>query len=382
MGNRMEKDYGNLQYAYSDAKHPLDMSKHERRQYIKSFTAVWLLICVLLLTVWCIVNCVLDVRLYGSSATKNYVFLFIVLGVVILITTLTVFGLWGIFMRKVSKNYRPREIESRRRMEELQGEFQTVDAHKSLENALAIYDDRIVITTKGADRVIDKNELSVCSMIKSRAGIYLVFCIRNHTERLPVGCLLPRSDAYLLKKYLGDMLEEMKVPKTDRRSKNGNANEAAGHSQGIGRDSAGGKTKFADTEKTPIEKGALFAGAACIVVGIAIALLGYFHVMGDMPAIVGGFPIGLGVLFIVLAFYRFEIVNVFVIKVAVAALFVFMGLLFLFIIEEGVTKSPVTFGSLLRHPTMYGVACLFFVSVGISMIPNAVKSLIEYCKYR
>ena len=79
----MEKDYGNLQYAYSDAKHPLDMSKHERRQYIKSFTAVWLLICVLLLTVWCIVNCVLDVRLYGSSATKNYVFLFIVLGVVI-----------------------------------------------------------------------------------------------------------------------------------------------------------------------------------------------------------------------------------------------------------------------------------------------------------
>ena len=167
----------------------------------------------------------------------------------------------------------------------------------------------------------------------------------------------------MLKKYLGDVLEEIKVPKTKRRSKTGEADDVAGR-------------------KPPIEKGALFAGAACVVVGIAITLLGYFHVMGDMPAIVGGFPIGLGMLFIVLAFYRFEIVSVFVIKVAVAALFIFMGILFLIIIEEGVTKAPVTFDSLLRHPTIYALACLFFVSVGISFIPNAIKSLAEYIKYR
>lgn len=374
------ENYGKILYEYSDAKHALDMTKSERRRYIKSFTAVWIMICVLLLTVWCIVNCVLDVRLYGSFAIKSYIFLFIVLGVIILITVLTVFGLWGVFMRKVSKSYRPHEIESRQRMEELHSEFQAIDAHKSRENSLTIYGDHIAIKTKGAVRVIDKNELSVCSMIKSKSGIYLVFCIRNTTEKIPVGCLLPRTDAYLLKKYLGDVLEEIKVPKTKRRSKTGEADDVAGRNKRS--DATIAKTKFDDTEKPPIEKGALFAGAACVVVGIAITLLGYFHVMGDMPAIVGGFPIGLGMLFIVLAFYRFEIVNVFVIKVAVAAMFIFMGIMFLIVIEEGVTKAPVTFASLLRHPTDYALACLFFVSVGISFIPNAIKSLVEYIKYR
>ena len=103
--------------------------------------------------------------------------------------------------------------------------------------------------------------------------------------------------------------------------------------------------------------------------------------MGDMPAVVGDFPIGLGVIFVVLAFHRYELVNVFV-KIAVAALLIFMGFMFLFIIEEGVTKSPVTVSSLLRHPSVYAIICMFFVSVGISIIPNAVKSLIEYFKYR
>ena len=125
------------------------MTKSERRRYIKSFTAVWIMICVLLLTVWCIVNCVLDVRLYGSFAIKSYIFLFIVLGVIILITVLTVFGLWGVFMRKVSKSYRPHEIESRQRMEELHSEFQAIDAHKSRENrqkrAFCLFDDKIKI---------------------------------------------------------------------------------------------------------------------------------------------------------------------------------------------------------------------------------------------
>ena len=376
----MDKDTGKVLYEYSDAKHALDMTKSERRRYIKSFTALWIMICVLLLSVWCIVNCVLDVRLYGNSAVKSYVFLFIVLGVIILITVLTVFGLWGVFMRNVSSTYRPHKIESRQRMKELNSEFQTIDAHKSRENSLAIYTDRIVIKTKGLARVIDRKELSVCSMIKSKPGIYLVFCIRNNTEKIPVGCLLPRPDAYLLKKYLGDVLEEIKVPKTEHRSKNGEADDIAGHNKRS--DVTSVKIKFYDTERPSIEAGALIAGAICIVVGIGITLLGYFHVMGDMPAIVGGFPIGLGLLFIVLAFYRFEIVNVFVIKVAVASLFIFMGILFLIVIEQGVTKAPVTFESLLRHPTIYALACLFFVSVGISFIPNAIKSLAEYIKYR
>ena len=66
------ENYGKILYEYSDAKHALDMTKSERRRYIKSFTAVWIMICVLLLTVWCIVNCVLDVRLYSSTSAVFY----------------------------------------------------------------------------------------------------------------------------------------------------------------------------------------------------------------------------------------------------------------------------------------------------------------------
>ncbi len=46
--------------------------------------------------------------------------------------------------------------------------------------------------------------------------------------------------------------------------------------------------------------------------------------------------------------------------------------------KEGVTKSPVTISSLLRHPTIYGLACLFFVSVGVSFIPNSIKSPLAF----
>ncbi|MDE7296949.1 MAG: hypothetical protein K2N84_06765, partial [Clostridia bacterium] len=64
----MDNDYGNLLYEYSDAKHPLDMSKHERRQHIKSFAAIWLFICMLLLAAWCIANFVLDLQIYDHSS--------------------------------------------------------------------------------------------------------------------------------------------------------------------------------------------------------------------------------------------------------------------------------------------------------------------------
>ncbi len=384
----MDNQNDKLLYEYSDAKHPLDMSKHERKRYIKSFTAIWILICVLLLTVWCIVNFVLDLRLYDKSAVvKNYVILFVILGVVILIAVLTVFGLWGIIMRKVSKSYRPHEIEARQRMEELQSEFRTVDENKRRENALMIYDDRIVIKTDGKERVIDRNDLTVCSMIKSRTGIFLVFYMGKN-ERIPMNCMPPSSDAYLIRKSLGDKLEEIKVPKGKRRHKNSGSKNADSHNEKTDNDTTE-KTKNSTPKRrreksdgVQIETGALVAGICCVVVGIAIVLMGYFRIMGNMPAAVGGFPIGLGLMFVVLAFHRYEFVNAFLVKFAAAALLIFMGILFLFIIEEGVTKSPVTVSSLLRHPTVYGLICLFFVSVGISIIPNAVKSLIEYIKYR
>ena len=381
----MDKIYGKLLYEYSDARHALDMSKHERRRYIKSFTAIWLLICVLLLTVWCIVNFVLDLRLYDdSSVIKYYVMLFIILGVVILIAILTVFGLWGIFMRKLSKSYRPHKIEPRQRMEELQSEFEIVDNNKNRENALMIFENYIVIKRDGAERVIDKNVLSDCSMIKSRTGVFLVFCI-GKTERIPMSCFLPKADAYLIRKCLGDKLEEIKIPKSKHRTKGGARNDVNSHIKKENSDTAESskpKRSCAKSNGIQIEIGSLVAGVLCIFVGIVLVLMGHFHIMGDMPAIVGGFPIGIGIMFAVLAFYRCEIVNVFLIKFCVAALLIFMGLMFLFIIEEGVTKSPVTVSSLLRHPTIYGIACLFFVSVGISIIPNAIKSLIEYIKYR
>lgn len=381
----MDDGYGKLLYEYSDAKHPLDMSKQERRRHIKSFTAIWLLICMLLLTVWCIVNFVLDLRIHNiSSVVDYYVQLLIILGVIDLITVLSVFGLWGIFMRKAITFYRPHRVEPRRRLEELRREFQTVDENKSRENALTVFDERIVIKANGQERVIDKNELAVCTMIKSRTGVFLVFYLKERTERIPMNCMLPDTDVYLIKKCFGDKLEEIKPPKSFRK-KSSDRKSRVRYKEKTDYDtteSSARKRSRVKLDGEKIEKGSLVAGAICIVVGIGIVLLGYYHIMGDMPAVVGGFPIGMGLTFVVLAFYRYEFVNAFLVKVSAAALLIFMGFLFLFIIEEGVTKSPVTVSSLLRHPTVYGIACLFFVSVGISLIPNSIKSLIEYLKYK
>lgn len=368
----MDEDYGKLLYEYSDARHPLDMSKHERRRHIKSFTAVWILLCVLLITAWCIVDCVLDAQLYGSAAAESYVILFVILGVIILIAVLSVFGLWGVFMRKIGKFYRPHEPESRRRLEELQSELSAVDENKSRENAITVFEDRIVVKIAGVERIIRQSELSACSMIKSRAGVFLVLYVG--AERIPLNCMLPVADAYMIKKCFGDKLEKVKPPKTKK------SKSAYSRTEKSRRDKA--EKHGREPIREQIEVGALVVGVICIIVGIGVVLLGYYHVMGDMPAVVGGFPISIGVMFLVLAFYKYEFVGAFLVKFVAAALLIFMGILFLFIIEEGVTKAPVTVSSLLRHPTVYGIACLFFVSVGISIIPKSIQSLAEYIKYR
>lgn len=372
-----------LLYEYSDAKHALDMSKSERRRHIKSFTAIWLLACMLLLSVWCIANFVLDLRRYGHSATiKNYVMPFVVLGVILLITALSVFGLWGVFMRKVSAFYRPRERETRREMEEMQSEFEAADENKDRENALMIYDDRIVIKRNGEERVLDRNELSVCTMSRWYSGIFLRF-FASDGEKISANLILPTSDAYLLKKYLGDKVLEVNSEEDERLGGCwGDVDGLLEKLVATAAERSASKRKRAKSESAEIETGALVAGLLCIVVGIAVALLGSFHVMGDMPSIAIGFPIGLGVLFLVLAFHRYEIVNVFLLTFTVAALFIFMGLLFLFAIGEETMHSPVTVRYLLRHPTADAIVCLFFVSLGISFIPGAIKSLIEYIRHR
>ncbi|MDE7158985.1 MAG: hypothetical protein K2N74_05355, partial [Clostridiales bacterium] len=274
----------------------------------------------------------------------------------------SVFGLWGKFMRKASKGYRPHKAEARQTMEELQGEFQSVDRHKSRENAFMVFKDRIVIISNGEERVIDKNELSSCSMIKSRAGIFLAFYTKQN-ERIPIHTLLPAFDAYIIKKYLGVKLEEIKTPKNSEND----TEPKRSRLKSIG---------------SRVETDCLLPSAIFIFIGIVLIIFGYFHAMGDMPAIVGGFPLGIGLLVLVLAFRRYEFVHIFLLKITVAALFIFMGFLFLLIIEEAVTQSPVTASSLLRHPTVYGIVSLFFVSVGISFIPRTIRELIWYIKYR
>jgi len=218
-------------------------------------------------------------------------------------------------------------------------------------------------------------------MIKSRLGVFLVFYMGND-ERIPMGFMLPASDARLIKKYLGDKLEKINIPKGKRKNKAENDDSRAEKSKQGTAEKSATKRRREKSAGAQIETGSLFAGIICVIVGIIIALMGSLRIMGDMPAIVGGFPIGLGLMFIVLAFNKYEFVSAFLIKFCAAALLIFMGFMFLFVIENGVTKSPVTVSSLLRHPTVYALACLFFVSVGVSIIPNSVKSLIEYFKYR
>ncbi len=367
----MEQDYGQLQYEYSDAVSSLDMTKSQRKRHLKSFTAIFILLCTTLIAVWCVWNFVLDLKLYTSSSVINYYIpLLIVVLIIMLIAVLSVFGLWGKFMRAVTKFYRPHDVQARQRLDEIKSDLDAADNRKATENAVAIYENAIIITVKGEKKFIDRSTRYSAKMTKLSHALLLSFD-GEYTGNVNVNRLLPSSDAYLIKKALGDKLTVTEVPKTPKRKRTKHKRD---------RKEKKPRRTF-DFSFADVEVGAIVAGGITILVGIAVTIIGYFDLMNGMPPSVGGFVIMLGLMFVCLAFINFDLVQVFVIKIAAAAMLIYMGIVFLLIIEAGVTAAPVTFNTLLRHPSIYGIACLFFVSVGVSLIPNAIKSLIEYIKY-
>ena len=324
---------------------------------------------MLLITVWCIWNFVLDLKNYTvSSVIKYYVPLFIVILIVLLICILSVFGLWGIFLRFITQFYRPHSPESRKNLNELRSDIESYDARKGKENSIAIYENAIILFVDGKREFIHRSTRYDVKMMTGQSGIYLFFDA-EYTGNIEFKCPLPTADSYLLKKYLGDKLTETEL--SDKNKK---------------RDTVKEKPKKEKRKNYGIDNcvdlPALVIGCVAIFIGIVLTFAGVYDLMNGIPPSAGVFVIIFGLLLICIAFFRFDIVNVFFIKIAVAAMFIYMGIVFLIIIEGAVTKTAVTFSSLLRHPSIYSVCCLFFVSMGISFIPNSIKSLTEYIKYK
>lgn len=363
----MEEDLGKLLYEYSDAVSPLDMTKTRRRKHLKSFTAISNLICMFLITVWCVWNFVLDLKLYTtSSVVKYYVPLFVILSVVLLIVALSVFGLWGKFLRATSF-YRPHSPEQRENLNELRANVILYDDRKAKENSILIYENAIILKVDGEKKFIYRSTSYKVTMLNQSGAIFLFFDAQ-YTGNVELKCAIPAADGYLIKKYLGDKLTELNL-------------DDGGKEREVAENKPQKEQRKRTISSARIEMPALIAGAAAVVVGIILIVIGYLDLMNGMPPSVGGFVVMFGLLLVCLAFIGFNIVSVFFIKVAAGAMFIYMGLCFLVIIEGAVTSAPVTFLSLLRHPSVYAVVCLFFVSVGISFIPNAIKSLVEYLKY-
>ena len=365
----MQENYGKLLYEYNDSVSPLDMTKTRCKKHLKSFMAISNLLCMLLITVWCIWNFVLDLKNYTvSSVIKYYAPLFIVLLIVLLICILSVFGLWGIFLRFITQFYRPHSPESRNNLNELRSDIESYDTRKGKENSIAIYENAIILFVDGKREFIHRSTRYDVKMLTGQSGIYLFFDA-EYTGNIEFKCPLPTADSYLLKKYLGDKLTETEL--SDKNIKPDTVKEKPKKE----------KRKNYDTVNR-VDLPALVIGCVAIFIGIVLTFAGVYDLMNGMPPSAGGFVIIFGLLLICIAFFRFDIVNVFFIKIAVAAMFIYMGIVFLIIIEGAVTKTAVTFSSLLRHPSIYSVCCLFFVSMGISFIPNSIKSLTEYIKYK
>lgn len=362
----MEEEYGKLLYEYSDAVSPLDMTKTQRKKHLKSFMAITNLICMLLLTVWCVCNFALDLKVNSFGyVIRQYIFIFFALTVVILITVLSVFGLWGKFLRS-TKFYRPRRIEERERLDELRSDIKSYDDRKNSENSIKIYENAIVLYVNGVKKFIHRSTRYTVTMIKQSKANYLFFDA-EYTGNIELKLALPLADGYLIKKYLADNLREIDLTKEKPVKQSKEKKE---------------KKRVKTHSFATVEVPALVCGIATIIVGIILVVIGYYDLMNGMPMSAGGFVIMFGQLLVCIAFINFPIVNIFFLHVSVSATFAYMGICFLLIIEEAVTGAPVTFMSLLRHPTIYSVCCLFFVSFAISLIPNAIKSLIEYLKYK
>lgn len=336
-------DYGEILYEKSNAKTMYDTPTgiNSAKGWVMRIYMILLCVALLAWFIYSVVNMASQEDANIVSVLVNHVMAFFVLAVAELILLLSAFGGWGKFLRTSLRHglTRQRGIEGAQ-VRQLQEELATADANKSMEDAVRIYKDCVVVVNIGVEKIINYSDLQRVKCDPQPKGYRLTFLLYDNTE-IVADQLIPLSDLPLVKKHFDNF-----------------DYAPARRQKGYWKDKIS----------------VLAIALVPILVGIGAIILHYL-VFNDMPLVFGIFFIAVGIIVALGQFGDIPVIQNGVLPILFGSLFTALPILIALTLTDFI--ETLTVAAILNTFTPVHAILSVFLGLGPMMIIIGVAGIID-----
>lgn len=351
------QDLGKVLYSKDNSKTQYDAYKGQAKRALRSPQGIVMLLVAVFLLFWFLYSFI-SAMLIGDPAKTALEYLphFFALFVVIAIIIVTVFGLWGRFVRfAFRKNLVSRREPNVRALEE---EVAQAEENAGRENAVTVYENYVEVKKLGERKVYDRSEIRRVTVKNGGNTFTLAFDFYCGKTVYVDFLEIPLTDLYIIKKIFGKHNVYVKSYTAEYDTK---------ESFSINGTQIGG----------------MVMGIICALAGGGVIALHYL-VEERIPVFLGAFFIVGGVLAFFTTLSHIPVVRAFLIPFLFGALFtvfpVFIGLV---VVCDG--KIVLPWHSAQEFFCSFSgvwAVVLLLVTVGIILIIHSIKELVAYIKHK
>ncbi len=364
MDDPPENLYG-WKYGVDDSKTQFDLHKGQKAAVLKSPMAIYMLALAAFLLFWFTYSFV------NAAITEGNVYVivkflpsFFVTAVCVAIVFLTVFGVWGKFVRWTLKKKMTGGEATDVRI--LQAQTEAADENQGRECALNVYEDFIEVTNNGTRQVLDRGLLRSVK-IKKHGRFCRAEFISLRGESVYSDAEIPASDVHRLKEIFGGVCTVEKA----KRFKGEAQVHVEPHYEKADFSFGGGKVA------------GIVMGFICAAVGGAVIAL-HYCVDARIPQFLGMFFMAGGVLVVAAVFSELAIVKEFIIPFLFGAIFTGFPFMLVFSVaqSEGVAVTFPTFHEFLCSFSPLNGGMFFLAGMGLMLVIYSFVRLFKYLRYR
>ena len=364
------EDLGKKVYGFGKTKKKINAKTGGRKQVWRSPAAIYLYIVSAFLLFWFLYTVISDALQGGAKTLLGHIGDFIVLAVCLLIVFLSMFKLWGKFLRFAAGHKLVRNsaevADDAEMMENYYDSLEYDGIDKTDKPVFEVYEDYIRVTDGDKVKVVRRSGVSLITARTMDKDFFVTIVSYNMEFVSCNGVRLPLRELKKLKAVFGSKLEIK--PLYGSEDKKGGAKEKW--------------NEFRENFDTTRIAG-LVMGIIAVLVGFAV--IGLHYVPGStIPAEGGAIFIGIGAIVICTAFSFVPVVLAFIIPLFFGCMFVVFPVV-LCLLVSNTTGVPLPFSSLQEFLTSFSMlycASAFFIAMGGLLIIAAFYRLNVYLKNR
>lgn len=342
-------DSDKVLYSYSDSRIWLDLSPAQKMRSRVDPHKIYLVSLAVLLGVWFVTSFIYRMCAESDKGLVALTMLpsFLIVAVCIAILLLSVYGLWGKFVRFALRNNLAPKLQ--RYNGKLREELDRADNQRATESAITVTERYVVIKLLGEKFVFQKDALSV-KVKKVLRNLQITFDIDGQTLEFPAA--VPISEYVPLKKsFVNRMQTERTV-------------------------SASIDMKKFILKEIP----AIFFALLILTAAILLVVAHYLWVPG-IPPFLGIFFIGAAGLAFCNIFSVIPVVG----QLGFPFLFAFIFLVippYAYVwFETEIFHNPITFVYVVTHCSVYAAGFAFFWLMGFYCLANFVSKTVDYIRF-